>query len=294
MNPGSFHNRLSGFIALSPHHFSPSPLHIIIFCLLLQSKVYNINLQIMKKKQLFLSLALLFALPIHLLAQLHGDKYPSFVDADSMPHIERILPTPPDTASMNFFNDYVQYQWGKTLRGTERGRQAATDAELEDFEFFLGGFADAFGLKITREGTPELFNLFFWTKNDACNTTYRLKKSTYRKRPYVQFREGTLIPEEEEDHYKSSSYPSNHSAAGWATALLMVEINPAAQDAILKHGYEYGQSRVIAGYHYQSDVDHARLAAAAAIARVHTEPFFQKQLAKAKKEYEKILKQRNK
>ena len=60
------------------------------------------------------------------------------------------------------------------------------------------------------------------------------------------------------------SYPSSHAAAGWAVALVLSELNPDRAEPILKRGYEYGQSRVIAGYHYQSDVDAARLAASAA------------------------------
>lgn len=238
------------------------------------------------------SLLLFTIIPLTASAQLKGDKYPSFIAQDSMPHFEHILPAPPDTASMNFFNDYVQYQWGKSLRNTPRGKQAKDDADLDDFEFMLKGFAESFGMEITKDGTPELYNLLWWSKNDACNATYRMKKSQYRKRPYVQFKEGTLVPEEEADHIKSSSYPSNHSAAGWGVALILTELNPARQDEILKRGYEYGQSRVIAGYHYQSDVDAARLAASAAIVLIHKEPFFQKQYAKAVKEYEKLKKQK--
>lgn len=236
--------------------------------------------------------ALLFAvMPLVANAQqLYGDKYPSFIPQDSMPRFEKILPAFPDTTSMSFFNDYVQYMKGKELRNTPRGEQAKIDAELENFEFMLKGFAEPFGMEITKEGTPELYNLLFWAKNDAANATYRIKKMSYRKRPYVQFREGTLVPEAEKGHYKSSSYPSNHSAAGWGVALVLIQLNPANRDAILQRGYEYGQSRVIAGYHYQSDVDAARLCASAAISMIAAQPFYQKQFAKAQKEYEKILK----
>ena len=68
-------------------------------------------------------------------------------------------------------------------------------------------------------------------------------------------------------------------------ALLLCEINPAAQDAILKLGYEWGQSRVIAGYHWQSDVDASRLVAAAGYARLHTNAEFLADIAAARAEY---------
>ena len=73
-------------------------------------------------------------------------------------------------------------------------------------------------------------------------------------------------------------------------ALVLAEINPARQDAILERGYQYGESRVIAGYHYQSDVDAARIAASAVVARLHTDAGFISQLAKAKKEFQKLSK----
>ena len=72
---------------------------------------------------------------------------------------------------------------------------------------------------------------------------------------------------------------------------MLAEINPARQDAILKRGYEMGQSRVICGYHFQSDVDAARLVAAAVVARLHANDNFMKQLEKAKKEFAKLVKE---
>ena len=68
-------------------------------------------------------------------------------------------------------------------------------------------------------------------------------------------------------------------------ALLLCEINPDAQDDLLKLGYEWGQSRVIAGYHWQSDVDASRLVAAAGYARLHTNAEFLADIAAARQEF---------
>ena len=80
-----------------------------------------------------------------------------------------------------------------------------------------------------------------------------------RLRPYVYYKEGTLIPEKEEKHAGEGSWPSGHTSLGWTTALLLIDINPAATDGIMARAYEHGQSRVIVGYHWQTDVDAARL-----------------------------------
>ena len=71
--------------------------------------------------------------------------------------------------------------------------------------------------------------------------------------------------------------------------LTLTELNPSRGNEIMKHAYEYGQSRVICGYHYQSDVDAGRLCASVGYAAVHSSEGFQKQMTKAKKEIAKIL-----
>ena len=103
-----------------------------------------------------------------------------------------------------------------------------------------------------------------------------------------RFNEPTLLPEGEERLRLNGSYPSGHTVRGWAMALLLCEINPDAQDDILKLGYEWGQSRVIAGYHWQSDVDASRLVAAAGYARLHTNSEFLVDIAAARQEYAEL------
>ena len=52
-----------------------------------------------------------------------------------------------------------------------------------------------------------------------------------------------------------------------------------------------GESRVICGYHFQSDVDAGRITGAVAVARLHADENFNKQLDKAKKEFAKLKKE---
>ena len=51
-----------------------------------------------------------------------------------------------------------------------------------------------------------------------------------------------------------------------------------------------GESRVICGYHFQSDVDAARIVASAVVARLHANKAFMKQLNKAKAEFARLVK----
>ena len=105
-----------------------------------------------------------------------------------------------------------------------------------------------------------------------------------RLRPYVFYREGTLLPKSEEGSRRSGSYPSGHTVRGWGMALVLAELNPERQDTLLKAGYEWGQSRVIAGYHWQSDVDASKLLASATFAAMHSNEAYREDVAAAREE----------
>lgn len=202
-----------------------------------------------------------------------------------------LLPEPPDSTSLTFLNDKARYLWGKSLRDTPRGQQAYEDSNLSGPGVAVA-FSEAFGIEIGKETTPEIYKLISEMREDAGDLSTREAKNYYkRKRPFVYFGEPTCNPDHEAGLRNNGSYPSGHTAIGWATALVLSEINPSRQDQILKRGYEMGDSRVICGFHYQSDVDAGRITGAAAVARLHADPAFQKQLAKAKKEMRKLQKQ---
>ena len=67
--------------------------------------------------------------------------------------------------------------------------------------------------------------------------------------------------------------------------MLLSEINPDRADTLLARGYMYGDSRLIVGAHWQSDVNAARLAASAAYARLHTSERFLEQMRRARQEF---------
>ena len=208
----------------------------------------------------------------------------SFLTKDEIPTGAEILPLPPKPTDAGFYNDWLRYEWGKTMRNTERGKQAKEDA-VHTLEYFSKIYSEPFGMVISRENTPEISNLL----DRLLATTYlcndKSKSRIMRKRPFMQFNEPTPVPEDEEKLKKNSSYPSGHTTMGWAIALVLSEINPARQDEILKRGFEYGESRVIVGFHFQSDVDHARIITSALVNRLHTNDDFVKQLQKAKDEF---------
>lgn len=202
----------------------------------------------------------------------------------------QLLPPPPEINSVLFLNDKAQFEWGLLQRDTPRGEQAASDAET-DGEGISRAFSEAFGIQITKETTPEIFTLINHMKDDAGDLATREAKQHYQRvRPFILFKQNTCRPDMQKGLEHNGSYPSGHTAIGWATALVLAEINTGHQNEILKRGYEMGQSRVICGYHYQSDVDAGRIVASAVVARLHANDAFSNQLNKAKEEFRSLEK----
>jgi len=202
-----------------------------------------------------------------------------------------VLPPPPAFDSVYFMYDKAMYEVGLSMRNTERGRQAEADVDEFDMQRH---FSEAFGMDITPEKTPELFKLIERSNEDIYSAARTAKEAYKRTRPYLLYNAPTCYRPDEERLRYNSSYPSGHSARGWGLALVLSEVNPARKEAILRRGYEYGQSRVICGYHWQSDVDAGRLAGAAGAANLHNNPEFMRQLQKAKDEFARLSRKANK
>lgn len=211
------------------------------------------------------------------------------VDADAWPHGERFLGQPVDTISRRFYGDVAQYWQSKTERNTERGRQAIADADLSD-EAIMNGFALSVGVKLNAKNTPAIAALMSAAKSTLLDNANQLNSTTFRKRPFVQLGEPSLLPDTDVQAALTSSYPAEGAAVGWGLAMLLVEVAPANQNAILTRGFEYGRSGIITGRHYASDVQAGRLLAAAVVAHMHTDANFLKMIEKAKKEYAKLKK----
>lgn len=204
------------------------------------------------------------------------------------PDGEKIMDPPIDTASPRYYGDYIQYVLAKAERSTARGQQALIDAGGSDVDF-LNCFAPCLGITLSPAETPQIAALMAYARQLFLREASRMKSnSVFRKRPFAQLNEPSMIPEEEADNILSSSYPSSSSCMGWGLALVLVEVAPEAQNLLLTKAYEYGRSRVIVGYHFASDVQAGRILAACTFVRMQTDPQYRTLLGKAQEEYRSI------
>ena len=195
---------------------------------------------------------------------------------------------PPAFGSLLFEQDFHMYQYGKTLRNTERGKQAIKDADTSTGNI-LEQFSEAFGMELSKEKTPEIYALINRMKEDAGSYATRCTKNTYKRmRPYALYNEPTSVPEAEEGLRNNGSYVSGHSATGIAVAMVLATINPERQNQLFKRGLDFGESRWIVGFHHYSDVKAGQMVGALVLPALLNNEEFRTQLFKARAEFDRL------
>ena len=208
---------------------------------------------------------------------------------DQMPKLIDIMPAPPAFDSPEFANDVVRYGWGKQQRqDPDRVALAIADAEWNDHAKLFLQWKDAFGLEVNETNTPEIWKLM----ETSLATTDPMRKETkafyHRQRPFERF-DDPMPSHEEDDLRGEGSYPSGHSLRGWTISLLLAQIAPQRAAEIFSRGWDYCNSRVIVGAHWQSDVDASRTAASIGFCALQGSEEFIAQMKKAQQEYKQKI-----
>lgn len=196
------------------------------------------------------------------------------------PNSLALLPPPPADGSAAFAADRAIAQEALKLRNTPRWGLAIDDADLK-FPHAAGTFSCAVGAPITEKDTPRLYTLLWRVKSDAVASTFSAKDHYMRIRPFVAEKITSCTPEEEKRLSGNGSYPSGHAAVGWTWALILAELALDRVDAILERGRAFGESRIVCGMHWQSDIDAGRIVGAGVVARLHADPAFRADLEAA-------------
>ena len=229
--------------------------------------------------------ALLFCMSFGAFAQ---EIYVPYIPTDKMTDVVQCIPAPPQDPSTAFDYDILRYMWGKQQRkDPERLAMAVRDAiwSLDTTLVILG---EPFGLKVSKESTPAIYEVLTRGVTTIENIRYKPKAHYFRIRPFAYFKEPSIFPQDDEWLATEGSYPSGHTIRAWACALLMAQINPATAEAVFARAWESGQSRVISGCHWQSDVDASRPVASIGYAQLQTSDVFQRQMALAREELRRL------
>ncbi|HEL3863944.1 phosphatase PAP2 family protein [Stenotrophomonas maltophilia] len=206
-----------------------------------------------------------------------------YLDARAVPASLALVPAPPTAGSAGFALDEQVSREARALRGSPRFAQATLDAEL-GFPEGANQFSCAVDIDVDAVKTPALYRLLERSRIDASAATKVAKNHYQRPRPFMVNGEPTCTPDDEAGLRSNGSYPSGHTSIGWAWALILSEIAPDRADAIQARGRNYGESRLVCNVHWQSDILEGRFMGAAAVARLHDNAAFQRDLLAARSE----------
>lgn len=206
-----------------------------------------------------------------------------YLPATAIPSSVALVPSPPEPGSAGMVRDEDVSKSALALHATPRWDLAKRDAVLS-FPSIAETFSCALNAAISDARTPRLMGLLRRTLIDAGRSTSEAKKRYQRARPFMTNGKPMCTPERDAALRADGSYPSGHSAIGWAFALVLSEVSPDQANVLLARGRAFGQSRVVCNVHWQSDVQEGQMMAAATVARLHAETAFRSDLEAARAE----------
>lgn len=162
----------------------------------------------------------------------------------------------------------------------ERIEQARQDNAIDPF----AAFDSVLGAEFRADRLPATRTLLMRVARDAGMASQAPKALYHRPRPFVRNPSQSTCVTTDDLIRDSGSYPSGHAALGFAWGLVLAELEPTHADALIKRGYEFSESRVVCGVHFESDIAAGRVLGAAVVARLHADTSFQEQVAAARAE----------
>lgn len=201
-----------------------------------------------------------------------------------------LLGPPPAPDSLRGRADRERYEETRAMAGSPRWAEATKDDDIWGAGAgALRRYSCALGVRLGDKETPAVSRLLHRMEMDVRTVGTPPKDFYNRTRPLIGDDKPVCVARA--DWMKTNaSYPSGHSMTGWSWALVLSEIAPDKTDGLMAAGKTVGESRIICGVHFQSDVEAGRTLAAAMVARLHAEPQFQADLARAKAELAKAPK----
>jgi acid phosphatase (class A) len=211
-----------------------------------------------------------------------------YLAPEDYPDSLAMLPPPPAQGSAAAAADTAISQRLLALQDSARFELAALDNDLS-FPNAAGTFSCALGAPISEAETPFLYQLLRRSLTDAGLATYAAKNHYGRARPFAVNEGSNCAADREQEMLRGDpSYPSGHTAIGWAWALILTSLAPERADELLARGMAYGESRAFCNVHWPSDVAAGRTVGAAAVAVLNASDAFQHDLAEARRELEAV------
>lgn len=235
----------------------------------------------MKYKTFLSSAVLILALNLSGCATLNGANVsiPAAMAQTSDTPIDwkAILPPPPTMQSPVQIGDASVVMGYQTNKDEARTKQAREDDNINPFT----AYGSIIGADFNGKNYPATKALFDYTITWGGLQIHHAKQAYARNRP---FQDDANIKICIDKPPGGSSYPSGHSALGWASANILARLYPAKSNGIYARGLEFGQSRVVCGLHYPTDVAMGRVSGEIILNKLQNDAQFIALFQKAREE----------
>ncbi len=209
-----------------------------------------------------------------------------YLAAGAIPDAIHILPPPPKAGSPSQAADDAAFASTRALKGSPRW-SLATDDAVASPQAAIKDFSCALRVQLDPAALPALQHLFVRVGLDGRGVIDAPKDLYARRRPFLDH-PGEICIDRSDYLIQSASYPSGHATMGWTWALILAELAPDRSTPILMRGRAYGESRVVCGVHYPSDIEAGRSNGAVLVAALHGAPAFRADLEKARAELQAV------
>ncbi len=190
--------------------------------------------------------------------------------------LERVPPAP-KTGSPE---DQSDLTYSVAIQATMSDALIAEVNRLADFYVFT--FAEKLGPEFNPETYPKTAKFFKKLLETTEAPKDYIKDHYARKRPYLAHPK--LVKNFFAEPHGGYSYPSGHTTRSWATALVLGELKPEMKDIFMLQAIKIGNSRILGGMHYQSDIIGGRALGQLVVDELMKNKKFLKDLAELKKD----------
>ncbi|HEX4105381.1 MAG TPA: phosphatase PAP2 family protein [Rhizomicrobium sp.] len=215
-------------------------------------------------------------------AQQQWTRLPGYLSQQEMPNAAAIIGPPPANGSGTKAGDVATYEATRKLKDTPRWTLAVSDAQFGPAAI-MREYSCAAGMSLDPAIDPALFQLLRRVVEDSESVEQPAKAAYKRPRPFVE-NGGPMCTPDDKSILNSYSYPSGHSTFSWTVGMIMAQLLPDRATALMNRARSYGESRVICGAHYESDVQAGRMVASALVSVLQTNSQFRSDLDSARSE----------
>lgn len=207
---------------------------------------------------------------------------PGYLSPATAPDTSLVVAQPPKDFDAAETSDWAIFMATRKLQDLPRWDLAKADVETS-ISALAKAFSCAANVRLDEASAPAVLALLTRTRSDAALGSSRAKGVYQRARPFIGNAQPICVPRDE-DLASRPSYPSGHATLGWTLGLVLAELAPDRAAQIMSRARAYGESRVVCGVHFASDIEAGRETGATVFAALQADLRFQADLAKAREE----------